>query len=170
VNGFSLRTTDSPTGVRPTAAEYTQFKVLDLVDHLIFQEGSPGAKLIAPIVTRAASDSRLGRLLLQVERLTKEPIVGCQSCGFCRLPYTAYVCPETCPKGLANGPCGGTRGNLCEFGDRECIHNRKYRISKAAGRLDELEELLIPAAPESGRGSCSWINHFKGRSPAAVRI
>jgi methylenetetrahydrofolate reductase (NADPH) len=110
------------------------------------------------------------RGLHAVERLVKAPVVGCQTCGFCRLPYTAYVCPETCPKGLANGPCGGTSENTCEFGDRECIHNRKYRIAKEAGRLDELEALLIPAVDADKRGTCSWTNHFRGEDPAVVRL
>ena len=43
-----------------------------------------------------------------VERMVKRPLVGCDTCGSCRLQETLYVCPETCPKGLANGPCGGT--------------------------------------------------------------
>ncbi|MCR2493329.1 methylenetetrahydrofolate reductase C-terminal domain-containing protein, partial [Salmonella enterica] len=43
-----------------------------------------------------------------VERTLKRPLVGCDTCGTCRLRDTLYVCPETCPKGLANGPCGGT--------------------------------------------------------------
>jgi methylenetetrahydrofolate reductase (NADPH) len=105
-----------------------------------------------------------------IERRIKEPVVGCQTCGFCRLPYTSYVCPETCPKGLANGPCGGTSDNTCEFGDRECIHNRKYRIAKAAGRLEELERVLIPPVDEARRGSCSWTNHFRGEDPPVARL
>ncbi len=38
----------------------------------------------------------------------KVPMFGCQSCGNCVLEYTEYVCPQTCPKSLRNGPCGGT--------------------------------------------------------------
>lgn len=157
-------------GARPSALEYTRFKVLDMLDRLIFQGGSPGAKLLGPLMKSAEDHSKLEQLLLQAERMAKGPIVGCQSCGFCRLPYTAYVCPESCPKGLANGPCGGTRENLCESGDRECVHNRRYRLSKAAGRLDELEELLIPPVPEPSRGRCSWLSHFNGRGPEVIRM
>jgi methylenetetrahydrofolate reductase (NADPH) len=80
------------------------------------------------------------------------------------------VCPETCPKGLANGPCGGTSDNACEFGDRECVHNAKYRVAKAAGRLDDLEMNLIPTVDELTRGTCSWTNHFRGESPRVTRL
>src|SRR5437667_12870899 len=96
--------------------------------------------------------------------------MGCHTFGFCRLPETAYVCPETCPKGLANGPCGGTKDNVCEFGDRECIHNQIYRVSKRAGLLALLEETLIPPVPETAWDRCSWVTHFRGEGPKVTRL
>jgi methylenetetrahydrofolate reductase (NADPH) len=152
------------------SAEYRTYRSLDRLDRLVFKDGSPGAALLRPIARQVPRDSRVERGLHWIEQQVKAPIVGCQTCGFCRLPYTAYVCPETCPKGLANGPCGGTTENTCEFGDRECIHNRKYRIAKEAGRLDELENILIPAVPAESRGTCSWTNHFRGDDPPIVRL
>lgn len=54
----------------------------------------------------------MGRLqhkhCLKLNLSIKHGVVGCESCGQCRLGDTLYICPETCPKGLANGPCGGT--------------------------------------------------------------
>lgn len=150
--------------------EYRKFRRLDWLDRAVFKEGSPGAAVLKPIARLVPRGSSLDRCLHRIERAMKEPMVGCQTCGFCRLPYTAYVCPETCPKGLANGPCGGTSENTCEFGDRECIHNRKYRIAKEAGRLHELEELLIPVVDAATRGTCSWTNHFRGEDPTVVRL
>ncbi len=151
-------------------SEVARFKALDVIDHVVFRDGSPGAHLAGPLLRRLDGRSGLGSVLLKLERATKESLVGCQTCGFCRLPQTAYVCPETCPKGLANGPCGGTKDNQCEFGDRECIHNQIYRISKRAGRLADLEEVLIPPVPGDAWGSCSWVNHFRGKGPKAIRI
>jgi methylenetetrahydrofolate reductase (NADPH) len=151
-------------------AEYRKFRSLDRLDHVVFKEGSPGAALLKPIARLVPKGSMLDRGLHAMERAIKEPVIGCQTCGFCRLPFTLYVCPETCPKGLANGPCGGTADNTCEFGDRECIHNRKYRIAKEAGRLHELEAQLIPAVDDDKRGTCSWTNHFRGEDPAVVRL
>ena len=152
------------------SAEYVTFRRLDRLDHLVFKEGSPGAALFTPITRLVPSGSTVERGLHWLERRVKGPMVGCQTCGFCRLPYTAYVCPETCPKGLANGPCGGTSENTCEFGDRECIHNRKYRVAKAAGRLHDLEELLIPPVGAEKRGTCSWTNHFRAEDPPVIRL
>lgn len=159
-----------PEAPSTASGEYRKFQRLDRLDRMVFRDGSPGAAVLRPMARRVPKGSRIDRGLQVIERLTKEPIVGCQTCGFCRLPYTAYVCPETCPKGLANGPCGGTAENTCEFGDRECIHNRKYRIAKEAGRLHELETLLIPAVDADKRGTCSWTNHFRGEDPAVIRL
>lgn len=152
------------------SAELKTFRTLDRIDRLVFREGSLTAGLLIPIARLVPPGSALDRGLRELERSVKGPMVGCQTCGFCRLPYTGYVCPETCPKGLANGPCGGTTQNTCEFGDRECIHNRKYRVARDAGHLDELEEVLIPAVESATRNTCSWTNHFRGADPVVVRL
>jgi len=152
------------------AREWARFRIMDVIDHLLFKEGAAGARVLAPVLRRLDARSGVGRLLLRVERAIKGPLVGCQTCGFCRLPETAYVCPETCPKGLANGPCGGTKDNVCEFGDRECIHNQIYRVSKRAGLLAHLEETLIPPVPETAWDSCSWVAHFRGEGPKVTRL
>jgi methylenetetrahydrofolate reductase (NADPH) len=157
-------------GVRPGRAEDARFQMMEFLDHIVFREGSPGARAMGPSMRRLDARSGMGGALLLLEGAVKKPLVGCQTCGFCRLPLTAYVCPETCPKGLANGPCGGTLDNVCEFGDRECIHNRIYRLSKHAGRLKDLEEVLIPPVPEDARNSCSWVTHFRGEGPRPARL
>jgi methylenetetrahydrofolate reductase (NADPH) len=164
---LTFRDLDQPEA---PSAELRKFRRLDRLDRLVFKEGSPGAALLKPLARLVPSESALERGLHWLERTVKEPALGCQTCGFCRLPYTAYVCPETCPKGLANGPCGGTTGNICEFGDRECIHNVKYRVARDTGRLAELEEVLIPAVAAAKRDTCSWTNHFRGDDPTVIRL
>lgn len=38
------------------------------------------------------------------------------------MSQTGYVCPMTCPKGLRNGPCGGTENGACEvLPDQPCV-------------------------------------------------
>lgn len=159
-----------PAPASPRAGEWMSFRAMDLIDHLIFKRGSIAARALGVVLRRLDARAGPGGMLLRIERAIKEPLLGCQSCGFCRLPHTAYVCPETCPKGLANGPCGGTKDNRCEFGDRECIHNQIYRISKQAGLLSNLEEVLIPSVPEAAWDSCSWVTHFRGDGPQVKRL
>lgn len=165
-----VETMGRPVVGAASSPEWSRFRTMDLIDRLLFREGSIGAELLGPLLRRLDPRSGVGEVLLRAERAIKEPLVGCQTCGFCRLPHTAYVCPETCPKGLANGPCGGTKDNTCEFGDRECIHNQIYRISKQTGGLSNLEEVLMPSVPEPAWDSCSWITHFRGAGPKITRL
>ncbi len=104
---------------------------------------------------------RAANALHIIERGVKRPLVGCDTCGRCRLHETLYVCPETCPKGLANGPCGGTRLNRCEFADQECVHSVKYRIAKSAHQLPVLAQSLIPSVEASDRHRSSWPEWFE---------
>jgi methylenetetrahydrofolate reductase (NADPH) len=165
----SLMVPPDPGRVRASQAEVRRYRSLDALDHAMFRQGSLGTKLLGPLM-RGVEHLPGGRAaLLGLERLAKEPLLGCQTCGFCRIPYTFYVCPETCPKGLANGPCSGTDDNVCEFKDRECIHNRKYRIAKSLGRVAELEDTIIPLVKET-RGTCSWTNHYRGDDPPMIRL
>jgi methylenetetrahydrofolate reductase (NADPH) len=158
------------SGERAVAAspgEVRGFRILEAVDHWMFQPASPVARLGALMLRPVPRQSTAGRVLARLEHAIKGPWVGCQLCGFCRLPETFFVCPETCPKGLANGPCGGTDGNTCEFGDRECIHARIYRLAKHTGQMEKWEQTWVPPVPEEIRGTCSWIGHFQGSGPKA---
>ncbi len=104
--------------------------------------------------------SLASQALLTSEFVSKHGVVGCESCGQCRLGETLYICPETCPKGLANGPCGGTSLDRCEFGDRECIHSVKARLAKAVHQTEILKTELIPTVAIETRGTSSWKNWF----------
>jgi len=53
----------------------------------------------------------------------------CQGCGACELGKTAGICPLVqCPKGLMNGPCGGTRSDgKCEVDpEKDCAWVQIY--------------------------------------------
>lgn len=142
------------------AKNIRKYYYLDFIHRAFFQSA------ISKKIGRILFKSRLwklplaGKWVLKVEHLAKHSAVGCESCGQCRLADTLYVCPETCPKGLANGPCGGTHLDLCEFGDRECIHSVKARLANAVNQTQVLKENLIPAVPIEVRGTSSWQNWF----------
>ncbi len=73
------------------------------------------------------------------------------------LTKTARRCGRKAILGLrANGPYGGAKNNVCEFGDRDCIHTQIYRISKQVGLLSNLNEVLILPVPEAAWNSCTW--------------
>ena len=69
----------------------------------------------------------LAQQLERFEDAIKSPLFGCQACGNCVLGCMEYVCPETCPKKMRNGPCGGANKNgTCEVADRAVHMGVRY--------------------------------------------
>ncbi len=76
--------------------------------------------------------------------LLKSLLLGCKTCDVCSSNKMAFVCRKSCPKQLANGPCGGSKANGdCELSDKECIHSKIMRIALWLNRVDILEEYVI---------------------------
>ena len=85
------------------------------------------------------------RLLASVERIVKGPMFGCRMCGNCLLQETAFICPMECPKGLRNGPCGGSTPEHCYVDTtRPCIWYKIYDRAFRMGREEMLMEVLPP--------------------------
>lgn len=71
----------------------------------------------------------------------------CQGCGQCELGRTAGICPLVqCPKGLMNGPCGGTRADgTCEVDpEKKCAWVQIYERLEKLGQLESYSEILSP--------------------------
>jgi methylenetetrahydrofolate reductase (NADPH) len=87
-----------------------------------------------------------GRLALRsLEIAVKGPLFGCRMCGNCLLQETAFICPMECPKGMRNGPCGGSTPDHCYVDESRpciwyCIYDRAIRM----GREGTLMEVLPP--------------------------
>jgi methylenetetrahydrofolate reductase (NADPH) len=85
------------------------------------------------------------RMLAAVERMVKGPLFGCRMCGNCLLQETAFICPMECPKGVRNGPCGGSTEEHCYVDPtRPCIWYKIYERSFKMGRQEKLLEVLPP--------------------------
>ena len=85
------------------------------------------------------------RLLAFVERQAKGLAFGCRMCGNCLLQETAFICPMECPKGLRNGPCGGSTPECCYVDpSRPCIWHAIYERAERMGRSERLLEVLPP--------------------------
>jgi methylenetetrahydrofolate reductase (NADPH) len=100
--------------------------------------------------------------LERLEYALKRPMFGCEACGNCVLGHMEYVCPQTCPKHLRNGPCGGTSNGRCEVVDKACIWVAVYEHAAAAARVPDLKT-FIPPPDRALTGTSSWINYFLGR-------
>jgi len=96
------------------------------------------------------------------ERLVKRPLFGCQMCGHCILQDTAFICPMGCPKGLRDGPCGGTDiHGMCETDPSlPCVWLRIYERAERIGRVDRLMKLQDDL-DWRGEGTSSWLPLLK---------
>jgi methylenetetrahydrofolate reductase (NADPH) len=66
-------------------------------------------------------------------------------CGNCLLQETAFICPMECPKGVRNGPCGGSTEAHCYVDEsRPCIWYAIYDRAFKLGREEMLLEVLPP--------------------------
>jgi 5,10-methylenetetrahydrofolate reductase len=98
-------------------------------------------------------------VIYKAEKWMKEKMFGCQTCGQCILTHTKLICPMNCPKGLRNGPCGGTLDGECEvIPELDCIWTNievKKGSAKPKGvHLPPKEELLNTA---------SYVNLVNGK-------
>jgi len=85
------------------------------------------------------------RVLRRIERWIKGPMFGCRMCGNCLLQETAFICPMECPKGMRNGPCGGSTPEKCYVDEtRPCIWYKIYERSFKMEREHMLLEVLPP--------------------------
>jgi hypothetical protein len=118
---------------------------------------------------RRAETSRtiqaLDRILLPLEKVSKELIFDCRMCGQCILHSTGLTCPMRCPKNLRNGPCGGVRadGNCEVYPDKPCVWvqavERAATLPAWRGQIEHLQ----PPVDWRLEGTSSWTNLFTGR-------
>jgi methylenetetrahydrofolate reductase (NADH) len=110
----------------------------------------------------------LDGLVERVEYIVKRPAFGCEECGNCVLGHMEYVCPQTCPKQMRNGPCGGTFLGQCEVVDKPCIWVKVMERAEATNNVAGLKT-YIPPPDRRLKGTSSWINFYLERDsrPAA---
>ena len=85
------------------------------------------------------------RVLENIEYAIKSPLFACRMCGNCLLQETAFICPIECPKGLRNGPCGGSTPEYCYVDKtRPCVWYKIYERSFKMNRQEMLMEVLPP--------------------------
>ncbi|MFN8525828.1 MAG: methylenetetrahydrofolate reductase C-terminal domain-containing protein [Chloroflexota bacterium] len=116
------------------------------------------------IANRLRDVPLLYRAFTAAERAAKGSLFGCQMCGQCALPTTAYACPMTCPKQLRNGPCGGvaTDGSCEVYPGTRCVWLQAYERADADGRTDDLRRLQRPI-DQRRWGESAWVNYWQGR-------
>jgi methylenetetrahydrofolate reductase (NADPH) len=85
------------------------------------------------------------RVLAATEIIVKGPLFGCRMCGNCILQETALICSMECPKGIRNGPCGGSTETHCYVDEtRPCVWYKIYERAFKWGWQEKLLEVLPP--------------------------
>ncbi len=104
------------------------------------------------------------KLLLWIEKPTKEILFNCQMCGQCILHSTGMTCPMNCPKNLRNGPCGGVRANgHCEvIAEMPCVWVLAWRRDAQMGTFGGEIQLLQPPVNRTLQHTSSWVNMLEG--------
>ena len=98
-------------------------------------------------------------VIFKAEKWFKEKLFDCHTCGQCILSHTEMICPMNCPKGLRNGPCGGTLEGKCEvIPEMDCVWTN-IEVKKGEDKnfkihLPPKEELLNTA---------SYVNLINGK-------
>jgi len=109
------------------------------------------------------------RALAKIEIAVKGPLFGCRMCGNCLLQETAFICPMECPKGLRNGPCGGSTPEKCYVDEsRPCIWYKIFERSVKMGREEMLLEVLPPLDWDKA-GTESWGDVYDQAKKVGVK-
>jgi methylenetetrahydrofolate reductase (NADPH) len=123
---------------------------------------SPMRRLFQGVFRWIDRQPRLSHWFERFEYYGKKEVFGCQNCGNCVLGSMEYVCPQTCPKQMRNGPCGGTFHGACEVIDQECIWVKVMARAEASNTIDQLK-VFIPPPDRRLTGTASWVNFYLGR-------
>ncbi|MCC7348938.1 MAG: methylenetetrahydrofolate reductase C-terminal domain-containing protein [Phycisphaerales bacterium] len=101
------------------------------------------------------------KTIARIEALVKGTLFDCRMCGQCVLSQTGLVCPMTCPKGLRNGPCGGTLHGECEvLPDRPCVWVKIHHRTVGDESLDRPN--LLPSCDARLQNTSSYLNLLSG--------
>jgi hypothetical protein len=149
--------------IRPAPA-WLSLRFLQRYPHLLEAAYDLTTRLLRPFKRWLRPGSLAERAFIPLEAVTKGALFDCHMCGQCVLHSTGMTCPQTCPKNLRNGPCGGVRANgNCEIiPDMACVWVQAWeRSQRMPGYGRELLRLTPPLS-KNLRGSSAWINDFSG--------
>jgi hypothetical protein len=145
----------TPLPTQPKVSAAAMYKMHAVLETNFFWRGF--AKFVE-------SHKPMYRVFTWAEEKTKHYLFGCRMCAQCALPTTAYACPQTCPKQLRNGPCGGVfPDGKCEvYPDMKCVWVMAYERADEAGHIQDLRRLVRPIDQRKW-GQSSWINYWHDR-------
>jgi methylenetetrahydrofolate reductase (NADPH) len=126
-------------------------------------QDTAGRRVLKSVFSWLDRHPGLSHAFERVEYLSKKEIFGCRNCGNCVLGSMEYVCPQTCPKQMRNGPCGGTDHGQCEvIPEQPCIWVKVMERAEASNQIESLKT-FIPPPDRALTGTASWLNFYLER-------
>jgi len=139
-------------------------RLLEQAYTVIYQFLKPFRRWMAPA-------SRIEKVFITVEKVSKGALFDCRMCGQCILHSTGMTCPMTCPKNLRNGPCGGVRlDGSCEVRpEMTCVWLLAWERSKHMPRYGS--DILLVQAPHNHKlqNTSAWINELNRKEDLLPR-
>ena len=148
------RSESLPRPFRPRTSARSMFRLHRLLEpNRLWRSFARGLEAVPPLASA----------FTWTEAKVKGRLVGCRMCGQCALPTTGYACPQTCPKQLRNGPCGGASiDDNCEvYPDMRCVWVIAYERLEENDRTSDLRRLVRPI-DQRRWGESAWTNYWLG--------
>jgi len=148
------------------------FWLTRVLHYTIFEPGTPGSKLMNRLTRIIERNKPAYALFSFLERAAKRALFDCRQCDDCALFELFYVCPVSkCPKGMRQGPCGGSRvDGSCEVhAENMCIWDTIYKRAKSRKQCEKLRFIIAPrdwALYETN----SWVNYFQKHDHASKEL
>lgn len=97
-------------------------------------------------------------LVGSLEKGIKKPLFNCSMCGQCIVRACQLLCPMRCPKGLRNGPCGGSEDGMCEvIPGLPCVWSQIWERAEKRGQLERIMQVQPPLDWRLD-GTSAWLN------------
>jgi methylenetetrahydrofolate reductase (NADPH) len=138
----------------------------------IFEPGTLGFKFMTGFTRFIEHKKALYSTFGWLERVAKKVLFDCRQCDDCSLFELFYLCPESkCPKGMRQGPCGGSRvDGSCEvYEENKCIWDMVYKRAKNRKQCGKLRFLIAPRDWELYETN-SWVNYFQKHDHSSKKL
>jgi ferredoxin len=120
-------------------------KELNIADKVLVLACGSGSQTVSEIVNKDVVSGTDTLFLGEIKR-ANEFEKRCVACGDCEQDFFEGFCPVSrCPKGMLNGPCGGSVNGKCEVDQNmDCVWGKIFDHLKEKGRLHKLKDIVEP--------------------------
>jgi len=162
--GLNTQEPADPDGTDRQMGSKINYALMKFIHDRFFEPDTAGFRLAKGVCSCLDKSPGASRVFEKLEHAVKWLTNNCQGCGDCSLAELAFLCPESgCPKGIRNGPCGGSFEGICERQDRKCFWTKVINRLDKDGELEKIKNSEPIYRDASLEDTSSWINYYLGR-------